>query len=147
VILTDLPAAATAGIVRGEKGEELAAAATRPLGFSQHRLKDAVRALSGGNQQKLVVGKWLHRKPRFLLLDEPTRGIDIGAKAELYAAIRRLANEGLSVILVSSELGEVVQQADRIAVLANRGILATLDHSNATVERILGLIFSVEGHG
>jgi ABC-type sugar transport system ATPase subunit len=147
VILTDLRAAATVGIVQREKGQKLAAAASRPLGFSQHRLTDAVCTLSGGNQQKLVVGKWLHRRPRFLLLDEPTRGIDIGAKTELYAAIRALADEGLSVILVSSELEEVVQQADRVAVLASGGIVATLDHKDATVERVLGLIFSVEGHG
>jgi ABC-type sugar transport system ATPase subunit len=146
VVLTDLRAAATAGIVRRDKSRELAAAATGPLGFPRHRLTDAVRTLSGGNQQKLVVGKWLHRKPRFLLLDEPTRGIDIGAKAELYAAIRRLADEGLSVVLVSSELEEVVQQADRIGVLACGGMVATLDHRDATVERILELIFSVEGH-
>ena len=147
VVLTDLRAAATAGIVRRDKARELAAAATGPLGFSRHRLTDTVRTLSGGNQQKLVVGKWLHRKPRFLLLDEPTRGIDIGAKAELYAAIRRLADEGLSVVLVSSELEEVVQQADRIGVLACGGLVATLDHRDATVQRILELIFSVEGHG
>src|SRR5262249_10837257 len=73
VILTDLPAAATAWVVRGEKGEELAAAATRPLGFSQHRLKGAVRTLSGGNQQKLVGAQWVHPKPRFLLFDVPNR--------------------------------------------------------------------------
>jgi ABC-type sugar transport system ATPase subunit len=147
VVLTDLRRVATAGIVQPQKCRELAEAATGPLGFDRRRLEVPVRTLSGGNQQKLVVGKWLHRKSKILLLDEPTRGIDVGAKAELYAAIRRLADEGLSVVLVSSELEEVVQQADRIAVLARGGLVATLEHRDASVERILELIFSVEGQG
>lgn len=147
VVLTDLRQAATAGIVWRDKCRELAEAATGPLGFSRRRLPVPVRTLSGGNQQKLVIGKWLHRKPRFLLLDEPTRGIDVGAKAELYAAIRQLADKGLSVILVSSELEEIVQQADRIAVLAQGSLVATLDHHDASVARILELIFAVEAQG
>jgi ABC-type sugar transport system ATPase subunit len=145
VVVTDLRRAATAGIVRRKRAQQLAEVATRPVGFPLSRLSDPVQTLSGGNQQKLVVGKWLHRQPKILLLDEPTRGIDIGAKAELYAAVRRLAERGLTVILVSSELEELVQQADRIAVLARGNLVATLDHREASVERLLDLIFSVEG--
>lgn len=145
VVLTDLGSVSTAGIVRRDRCRSRAQNATAPVGFSPSRLSFPVRTLSGGNQQKLVVGKWLHRKPKVLLLDEPTRGIDIGAKAELYAAVRRLTDEGLSVVLVSSELEEVVQQADRVAVLTRGDIVATLRHDDASVAKILEIIFSVKG--
>jgi ABC-type sugar transport system ATPase subunit len=145
VVLTDLARVSSLGFVRADTAEELAAATTTPLGFDKRRLPDAVRTLSGGNQQKLVVGKWLHRRPRVLLLDEPTRGIDIGAKAELYGAVRQLADEGLSVILVSSELEEVLEQSDRVAILNRGTLVATLDRENATMNRVLGSIFSLEG--
>jgi ABC-type sugar transport system ATPase subunit len=100
--------------------------------------------LSGGNQQKLVIGKWLHRKPRVLLLDEPTRGIDLGAKQEIFQAIRRLSDQGMSVILVSSDLEEVVAHSDRVLVMARGRQIAVLEAAEATVERILNLIFAVE---
>ena len=145
VALTDLNRVSSAGVLRAATCRNLAETTTEPLGFSPQRLDQPVLNLSGGNQQKLVVGKWLHRRPRVLLLDEPTRGVDIGAKAELYAAIRRLADQGIAVILVSSELEEVVEQSDRILVLAKGRIVATLDQKTASIERILSLIFAVEG--
>ena len=80
-----------------------------------------------------------------LLLDEPTRGIDIGAKAELYGVIRRLAEGGLSVILVSSELEEVIEQSDRVVVLSRGRLISILERGEATMNRVLGLIFAVEG--
>jgi ABC-type sugar transport system ATPase subunit len=92
-----------------------------------------------------VIGKWLHRRPRILLLDEPTRGVDVGAKAEIYQSIRRLTESGLAIILVSSELEEIIEQSDRIAVLSRGKFVATLDATEATVERLLSLIFAVEG--
>jgi len=79
-----------------------------------------------------------------LLLDEPTRGIDLGAKQEIFHTIRRLSEEGLSVILVSSDLDEVVEHADRVLVMARGRQIAELDGAQATVERILNLIFAVE---
>ena len=92
-----------------------------------------------------MIGKWLHRRPRILLLDEPTRGVDVGAKAEIYQLIRRLTESGLAVILVSSELEEIIEQSDRIAVLSRGKFIATLDAIEATAERLLSLIFAVEG--
>jgi ABC-type sugar transport system ATPase subunit len=145
VALTNLPSISRAGIVSDTASAALAQATTQPLRFAPDRLGQAVRTLSGGNQQKLVIGKWLHRKPKLLLLDEPTRGVDIGAKAEIYAAIRRLAEDGLAVILVSSEFQELIEQADRMIVLARGGVTATLSREKATIERILSLIFAVEG--
>jgi ABC-type sugar transport system ATPase subunit len=94
----------------------------------------------------VLLSRLLETKPRVLILDEPTRGVDIGAKAEIYAAIRRLADDGLAVILVSSELQEVVEQSDRVLVLARGRVVATLDRADATVDRVLSLIFAVEGN-
>lgn len=145
VALTDLKRIARAGVVGQLDGLALAADSTGPLGFNPGRLPQSVGTLSGGNQQKLVIGKWLHRRPRVLLLDEPTRGVDIGAKAEIYASVRRLAEQGLSVILVSSELTEIVEQSDRVLVLARRQIVAELSAEEANVKRILSLIFAIEG--
>ena len=116
----------------------------RRLGFNPARLDADALVLSGGNQQKLVLGKWLHRKPRVLLLDEPTRGIDLGAKQEIFHTIRRLSDEGLGVILVSSDLDEVVEHADRILVMARGRQIGLLEGADATEERILNLIFAVE---
>ena len=89
--------------------------------------KQLVSSLSGGNQQKVILGRWLATKPEILILDEPTRGIDIGAKAEIYAIIDELAKQGTSIILVSSELPEVINTSDRIVVMNQGRIVATVD--------------------
>ncbi len=123
------------------EGEKLA----KSVGFAPKRLKSVAGTLSGGNQQKLVIGKWLAKKPKVLLLDEPTRGVDVGAKREIYDTIQKVAAEGTSVILVSSDLEEVVEQSDRILVVARGKAIATLMRSDASVERILKLIFGVSG--
>jgi len=115
-----------------------------PLAFDASRLREPAASFSGGNQQKLVVGKWLHRRPDVLLMDEFTRGIDIGAKAEMLAVVTRLAAEGMSIIIVSSELEELVESADRVLVLARGRLIGELGHADASVERILRLVFGVE---
>jgi len=93
--------------------------------------------LSGGNQQKVVLAKWLLTNPKLLLLDEPTRGIDIGAKQEIYREIARLAREGLSIILVSSELTEVLHLADRVLVLHEGRVTGEFDRLEATAEGVM----------
>lgn len=144
LVLADLGAVSRGPLIdrkrRRHAGEDLA----RRLGFNPARLDADALTLSGGNQQKLVIGKWLHRKPRVLLLDEPTRGIDLGAKQEIFQAIRRLGDQGMSVILVSSDLEEVVAHSDRVLVMARGRQIAVLEAAEATVERILNLIFAVE---
>jgi ABC-type sugar transport system ATPase subunit len=142
-ILTDLYRPSSSGFVNEKAAKELAAVTVQALGLAPKRLDEPVRNLSGGNQQKVVIGKWLHRGPRILLLDEPTRGIDVGAKAEIYAAMRRLTDNGLAVILVSSELQEVVEQSDRVLCLGRGRILSSFTHENATVGRLLSTIFAV----
>ncbi|HXF42447.1 MAG TPA: ATP-binding cassette domain-containing protein, partial [Pyrinomonadaceae bacterium] len=93
--------------------------------------------LSGGNQQKVVLGKWLLSEPKVLFLDEPTRGIDVGAKQEIYAEIDRLASEGMAIVMVSSELPEVLGLSDRILVLCEGRPAATFTREQATAETVM----------
>jgi rhamnose transport system ATP-binding protein len=97
----------------------------------------AVGALSGGNQQKVVLAKWLATEPRILILDEPTRGIDIGAKVEVHRIISELAASGLGIILISSDLPEVLAMSDRIIVLHEGRITAEIARANATEEAVM----------
>lgn len=96
-----------------------------------------VRNLSGGNQQKIVIGKWLARNPKVLLLDEPTRGIDINAKSEIYSLMKSLAAEGMGIIMVSSELPEIMAVSDRVLVMCEGELTADLEISLATEQEIL----------
>ncbi|HLP26807.1 MAG TPA: ATP-binding cassette domain-containing protein, partial [Acidobacteriota bacterium] len=103
-----------------------------------------IKHLSGGNQQKVILGRWLSTKIRVLLLDEPTRGIDVGAKSEIYRIITRLASEGVAVVLVSSDLPEALGLADRVAVMRQGALAAVLDRAEATPERVLSLALPQE---
>jgi ribose transport system ATP-binding protein len=96
-----------------------------------------VRNLSGGNQQKVIFAKWLHARCRILLIDEPTRGVDVGAKREIYALLRELAATGVGIVMVSSELPEILGMSDRILVMREGRITAALDAAEATEERIM----------
>lgn len=93
--------------------------------------------LSGGNQQKVIIAKWLESQPRILILDEPTRGIDIGAKAEIYHIIHELAAQGTAIILISSELPEVIGLSDRILVMAGGRITGEFHREEAAPEKKL----------
>ena len=96
-----------------------------------------VRTLSGGNQQKVVLSKWLAAEPRVLILDEPTRGVDVGAKADVHRTISHLATQGLAIVLISSELPEVLGMSDRVVVLREGRVAAELERADATSERIM----------
>ena len=102
-------------------------------------LHQPVIYLSGGNQQKVVLAKWLYAGARVFLLDEPTRGIDVGAKAEIYDMIRTLAGNGAAVLMASSEMEELVGLADRIIVMHRGRIAGELARAEATEERIMHL--------
>jgi ribose transport system ATP-binding protein len=117
-----------------------ARAATRELSLRPDNPDAAVRTLSGGNQQKAVLARWLLRGCRVLLLDEPTRGVDVGARAELYAVIRRLADDGLAVLLVSSEVPEVLGLADRVLVLREGRIVHRALAGELDEHRVLDLV-------
>ena len=93
--------------------------------------------LSGGNQQKVVLGKWLAKKPEIIILDEPTRGIDVASKAEIYESMNRLTAAGCSIIMISSELPEVMGMSDRVCVMMEGKITTVLDRAELTQEKIM----------
>jgi ABC-type sugar transport system ATPase subunit len=99
----------------------------------------AVSTLSGGNQQKVVLGKWLEHPPKVLLLDEPTRGVDVGARVEIYGILEALARSGVAILLASSDYAEVLRLAQRIVVLRDGRPVGELDGALATEERIVQL--------
>src|SRR5690606_16203687 len=107
------------------------------LGTRVGRLSDPVSTLSGGNQQKVALAKWLETAPRVLIVDEPTRGVDIGAKEEIYRLIRRLTDDGMACIMISSEMNELLGMASRIAVMRRGRLVAMLDGAAATEDQIM----------
>jgi rhamnose transport system ATP-binding protein len=100
-------------------------------------LSQRVRALSGGNQQKVVLGKWLATRPKVLILDEPTRGIDVGTKAEVHRLMSELAGQGLAILMISSELPEILGMSDRVVVMREGRRMAIIDRAQATQESIM----------
>jgi erythritol transport system ATP-binding protein len=104
-----------------------------------------VSSLSGGNQQKVVIGKALMTDPKVLLMDEPSRGIDVGAKAEVFRTMRRLAAQGLGIVFVTSDLDEVMALSDRIAVMSNGRVTLLVDRHDATESALVAA--SALGHG
>jgi rhamnose transport system ATP-binding protein len=101
-----------------------------------------VNKLSGGNQQKVVVGKWLARKPKLLIMDEPTRGVDVGAKAEIHRLISQLAADGLAILMISSELPEVLGMSDRVLVMRAGRLVAEFSRAQATQENVVTAMVS-----
>ena len=132
------------GVLRSLGVRQAARQAAVPVGFDPGRIDEQVERLSGGNQQKLMLARWLHTNHIVLLADEPTRGVDVGAKAEIAASLERLVADRRSIVLVSSDLEEVVNLSDRVIVLNGGRVLATLDGSveEISVARILHLIFA-----
>ena len=106
-----------AGIIDEAQQREIVDRFIKRLGIKAPRPEQKIRELSGGNQQKVLLARWLCMNPRFLILDEPTRGIDVGAKAEIQTLIEELADEGLGVLMISSELEEIIEGSDRVFVL------------------------------
>jgi ABC-type sugar transport system ATPase subunit len=144
-VLTDLASASSFGWVSRKKLRDQAAEAAVACGFDRDRLGEEVRHLSGGNQQKLLLSRWKHSRPRLLLCDEPTRGIDIGAKEEMMATIEEMAADGLGVIVVSSELEELLAMCHRILVLSGGRIVDDVPRSEATLNGLLQKAFSDVG--
>lgn len=128
------------GLRSFERERQTAETTVHTLDIRSRGIKQAAATLSGGNQQKVVIGKWLATKPLVLLLDEPTRGIDVGAKQEIYALIFRLAREeGLAIVVVSSEMPELLLLSDRILVMSEGRQMGILARQEASEERIMQL--------
>ena len=109
------------------------------FGFNVKRVHETVRTLSGGNQQKVLLAKWLAMEPNVLIVDEPTRGVDVGARSEIYRLLRGLADRGVALLVVSSDLPEVLTLADRIVVMAEGRTVGELPGDGASEEQVLRL--------
>ena len=131
------PAVTSYGFVNPNREAELAREYISRLEISTPSIEQEVRRLSGGNQQKVLVAKWLAIRPRVFMVDEPTRGVDVGAKSEIHHLLRELAAAGVAVMMISSELPEILGLSDRILVMHNGAIVAELDGNAATEEQIM----------
>ena len=139
ITLPALGSYARLGVVRRGAEARAAEEIARMLTVKAPSIEAAVATLSGGNQQKVVLGKWLGRRPRVIVFDEPTQGVDVGAKAEIHRLVRRLADEGAAVVMISSDMDEIVAESDRVAVMHEGRITGILDRSACTPESIMQL--------
>lgn len=126
-------------MVANGREEELAEAMTKTLSVRSTGIRQSAGVLSGGNQQKVVLAKWLARKPKCLILDEPTRGIDVGAKSEIYALMDRLARDGLAILMISSDLEEILNMSDRVLVMHEGRLAGELKREQLSEEAVMQL--------
>jgi ribose transport system ATP-binding protein len=127
------------GLIQGSRERDAAAQQVEALKVKTPSTETQVMNLSGGNQQKVILGKWLVREPRVLILDEPTRGIDVGAKAEIYRIMRTLARQGTVILMISSDMEEILNVSDRIAVMHEGEITGVLERSDCNEQNVMQL--------
>jgi ribose transport system ATP-binding protein len=139
ITLPDLASYAHGFLIDSAAETELAERQKRSLGIRAPSVATPVKSLSGGNQQKVVLAKWLAMQPRALIFDEPTRGIDVGAKGEIYALMRQLADSGVAIVMISSDMEEVIGVSDRIVVMHEGAISGRLDRDDFSEQNILRL--------
>ncbi len=135
--LAALPALTTFGIVSRAKQTEIVNKFMKRLGIKASSSEQKIRELSGGNQQKVLLARWLCKNPKFLIMDEPTRGIDIGAKGEIQKIVNELANDGVGVLMISSELEELVEGSSRIVVMRDKKVVAELGRAEISQDAII----------
>jgi ribose transport system ATP-binding protein len=140
VTLPDVGNYSPVGFLRRDRERDVAREEIARLRIKTPTAKQKAVNLSGGNQQKIVLGKWLAMDPKVLILDEPTRGIDVGAKAEIYQHMAALAAQGITILMVSSDMEEVIGMSDRVAVMHERRLKGFLERRELTQERIAGLM-------
>ncbi|MEZ5797330.1 MAG: multiple monosaccharide ABC transporter ATP-binding protein [Paracoccaceae bacterium] len=143
--LANLPGVSRRGVLDKRRETRVAEDYRRMLGIRTPGVQQKVMNLSGGNQQKVVLAKWLYTDPQVLILDEPTRGIDVGAKFEIYQIMNDLAAQGRGVVMISSEMPELLGMCDRIYVMNEGRIVGELSRAEATQERIMGMILKGGG--
>jgi len=139
ITLASLSSFATAFLVQQSRERRVVNEQIRALKIKTPGPETRVMNLSGGNQQKVVLGKWLCMQPRVMILDEPTRGIDVGAKAEIYRLMRNLAEQGTVILMISSDMEEVLHLSDRVAVMHEGRISGILERADCTEENIMQL--------
>jgi ribose transport system ATP-binding protein len=133
---------ATRGLVSVAKERVGVTAVCNQLQIKASSIETTTADLSGGNQQKVVLAKWLALGPKVLIVDEPTRGIDVGAKAEIYAVLRGLAEAGVVIVMISSDMEEILSLSDRVAVMHEGAITGTLARADCNEEKIMTLAVS-----
>ena len=138
--LANLDAVANGGVIDGHREAKVATDYRTKLRIRSHSIYQEAVNLSGGNQQKVVLSKWLFTNPEVLILDEPTRGIDVGAKYEIYSIINQLAAEGKGILMISSEMPELLGTCDRVYVMNEGRIVAELSKAEASQESIMRAI-------
>ena len=124
--------------VNRKKEEDIVDDYTEKLSIKMASRETLIQNLSGGNQQKVVIARWLATNPGILIMDEPTRGIDVGAKAEIYELMNQLAEQGMAIIMISSELPEIINMSDRVIVMRSGEISAVLEREDLSQEKIMG---------
>ena len=140
--LSDMGAISTGGWLHRARENQLVQGFVRTLRIRCQSPDQPVGQLSGGNQQKVVFARWLHRPVRVLMLDEPTRGVDVGARAELYGELDRMAAQGRALLMVSSDLRELMAMADRIGVMSAGRLVAVFERGEWTEQSLLAAAFS-----
>ena len=139
ISIGNLKEVTTAGLIRFQREHAMAERSVEQMGVRTARIDTPITSLSGGNQQKSIVGRWLLTGPKVLLMDDPTRGVDVGAKAEFYCLMDRLCRDGLGIIVTSSELPELITLCDRILVLCEGHLTGELSRQQATEQRLMEL--------
>ncbi|MBM7839891.1 ribose transport system ATP-binding protein [Alkalihalobacillus xiaoxiensis] len=137
ISLTNLAAVSSSGVMQTKKEQALYAELVKKLGVRTSGPNQTAKSLSGGNQQKVVIAKWLGINPKILILDEPTRGVDVGAKKEIYTIMNELAKQGVAIIMVSSELPEIIGMSTRVAVMFEGKLMKILDRAELSEETIM----------
>jgi putative multiple sugar transport system ATP-binding protein len=145
VTLANLPDVSTRGVLDKRRETQVAESYRKAMAIRTPGVFQKVVNLSGGNQQKVVLSKWLFTNPQVLILDEPTRGIDVGAKFEIYNIMNQLADQGQGVVMISSEMPELLGMCDRIYVMNEGRIVGELTKAEATQEKIMALILKTSG--
>ncbi len=133
------------GFVNGAREKELCKDMAKKMSVNMVSFSNSIGSLSGGNQQKVIIGRWLLMGPDILILDEPTRGIDVGAKSEIYRIMNQLAKEGMAILMVSSEMQEILGMSDRVIVIREGRVACDLENKGLTQEQLLSYAFGVEG--
>jgi rhamnose transport system ATP-binding protein len=146
ITLASLDKFSRAGTLDIRREQEVAAEYTRKLDIKTPTIFAPVATLSGGNQQKVALSRWLVTKPAVLILDEPTQGIDVGAKSEVHALMTELASQGVAILMISSELPEILGMSDRVAVMHGGTMVGALDRHQASQEKILAMALRQREH-
>jgi putative multiple sugar transport system ATP-binding protein len=139
ITLANLQEISDKGVVDNNAEVKVANEYKTALNIKTPTVEQLVSNLSGGNQQKVCLGKWLFVKPNLLILDEPTRGIDVGAKYEIYTIMTKLIQQGMSIIMISSELSEILGMSDRVYIVSSGRIAGEMPIEEATQEKIMVL--------